>query len=317
MIDINNPFISSGLSFQIILKEPENQEIFDVDDEQVTVAHVSEYLNKPLKVISVKEIESELYGLIVKSENIIGWTKITNSLKLISKEIDTVKIVNANYSTPEINRELGFNHDYKLLFKDKVFSSRALYQHNGEILEAIFNKGLFVGFVRSKDIDRAIFKKEFIQIDEGTKLYTDSGLTNEVTQVDINYNKVETDLILKCSKLVRITVNKKKYWIEYHHILNPEVIDIYTPKDYTHYSELELQQLDIISNFQQERNDSKKTIVRLIKENMVLEKNAKNAGVKQQHASSQYENLYNNLKNSKLGKIQTKYWSWKKRRASK
>ena len=56
MIDVKSPFIQSGLSFQIILREPENQEIFDVDDDEIIVNHVSDYLNKALKVISVKDI---------------------------------------------------------------------------------------------------------------------------------------------------------------------------------------------------------------------------------------------------------------------
>ena len=60
MIDVKSPIIQSGLSFQIILREPENQEIFDVDDDELTVGYASDYLNKALKVISVKVIESEL-----------------------------------------------------------------------------------------------------------------------------------------------------------------------------------------------------------------------------------------------------------------
>ncbi|MFC7086179.1 hypothetical protein ACFQI5_03905 [Mammaliicoccus vitulinus] len=121
MIDVKNPFIQSGLSFQIILIEPENQEIYDVDDDEITVGHASDYLNKALKVISVKEIESELYGLIVRGSNIIGWTKLNNSIKLISKPIDTIRVDLTNFTTPQINRALGFKVDYNLLFQEKTF----------------------------------------------------------------------------------------------------------------------------------------------------------------------------------------------------
>ncbi|MDT3995432.1 hypothetical protein RPO40_10300, partial [Mammaliicoccus fleurettii] len=156
MIDVKSPFIQSGLSFQIILREPENQEIFDVDDDEIIVNHVSDYLNKALNVISVKYIESELYGLVVKGTNIIGWTKLNNSIKLISKPIETIRVDLTHFNTPQINRDLGFKVDYNLLFQEKNFSSRALFIYEGEILEAIFNKGTFCGFVKTEDIDRAV-----------------------------------------------------------------------------------------------------------------------------------------------------------------
>ena len=162
MIDVNSPIIQSGLSFQIILREPENQKIFDVDKNELVVGYASDYLNKALKVISIKVIESELYGLIVRGTNIIGWTRLNHSIKLISKPIDTIRV----------------------------------------------------------------------------------------------------DL------------------------------------------------LDMITNFQEERKESKSAIVRLINENISLQKTNKN------EEKNQYERLYMNLKNSKLGKIQTKYWSWRNRRKS-
>ena len=65
----------------------------------------------------------------------------------------------------------------------------------------------------------------------------------------------------------------------------------------------------MITNFQEERKESKSAIVRLINENISLQKQIK-------RRKAQYERLYMNLKNSKLGKIQTKYWSWRNRRKS-
>ena len=65
----------------------------------------------------------------------------------------------------------------------------------------------------------------------------------------------------------------------------------------------------MITNFQEERKESKSAIVRLINENISLQKQIK-------RRKNQYERLYMNLKNSKLGKIQTKYWSWRNRRKS-
>ena len=57
----------------------------------------------------------------------------------------------------------------------------------------------------------------------------------------------------------------------------------------------------MITNFQEERKESKSAIVRLINENISLQKQIK------KKKKAQYERLYMNLKNSKLGKIQTKY----------
>lgn len=316
MIDINNPFINSGLSFQIILIEPENQEIFSVDDEEVTVGHVSEYKNKALKVISVKVVEGRTYGLLAKSDSLIGWTVLNESIRLFSKDLDTVKIIEDDFITPEINNELGFTYDYKLLFQNKILSSRALYKNNDEIFEAIFLKGSFVGFVRSKDVDRGIFKKAFIELNDEAKVFIDSGLTNEAKIDGKTGYKIESDLVFINSKRVRVTINKKKYWVHYNDVQNNQIFDNEKETKFSKYSDLELEQLDLISRFKEERNESKSAIVRLIKENIILQKNAKDAGEYQQYSSSQYEKLYTNLKNSKLGKIQTKYWSWKNRRSS-
>lgn len=314
MIDVKSPIIQSGLSFQIILREPENQEIFDVDDDELTVGYASDYLNKALKVISVKVIESELYGLIVRGTNIIGWTRLNHSIKLISKPIDTIRVDLRHFSTPQINRELGFKVDYNLLFKEKNFSSRALYLIEGEVLEAVFNKGTFTGFVPTKDIDRAILINKKVSIEESTVFYQDSALQKSIDlsldEEQFDFNNVPIDMVFLKAESVRVIIKKKKYWISLNDLEDKSIIKDLEAKQYENYNELTLEQLDMITNFQEERKESKSAIVRLINENISLQKTNK------KEEKAQYERLYMNLKNSKLGKIQTKYWSWRNRRKS-
>ncbi|MBM6628873.1 hypothetical protein JTF04_04190 [Mammaliicoccus vitulinus] len=314
MIDVKNPFIQSGLSFQIILIEPENQEIYDVDDDEITVGHASDYLNKALKVISVKEIESELYGLIVRGSNIIGWTKLNNSIKLISKPIDTIRVDLTNFTTPQINRALGFKVDYNLLFQEKNFSSRALYLYEGEILEAIFNNGTFTGFVHTKDIDRAVMVNTKAAIEDSTIFYQDSAKNKTIElsldEEQFDFNNVSIDMVFLKARSVRVIIKKKKYWINFSDLMDSQFIDALESSSYEDYNELELEQLDMITNFQEERKESKSAIVRLINENITLQKSNK------KEDKLQYERLYHNLRNSKLGKIQTKYWGWRNRRKS-
>ncbi|WP_323702799.1 hypothetical protein [Mammaliicoccus sp. Dog046] len=312
MIDVKSPFIQSGLSFQIILIEPENQDIFDVDNDEISVGHVSDHLNKALKVISVKEIESELYGLLVRGSNIIGWTKLQDSIKLISKPIDTIRVDLKDFSAPQINRDLGFKVDYHLLFQEKNFSSRAIYKHNGEILEAIFNKGTFTGFVHTKDIDRAITLNTKVSINSGTVFYQDSALNKtidlDLDQERFDFENVNINMVFLKARSARVAIKKKKYWMNLSDIIDDTMIAQLESMNYEQYNDLELEQLDTITNFQEERKESKSAIVRLINENIALQKTTVKEDTKQ------YERLYNNLRNSKLGKIQTKYWSWRKRR---
>lgn len=314
MIDVKSPIIQSGLSFQIILREPENQEIFDVDNDELTVGYASDYLNKALKVISVKVIESELYGLIVRGTNIIGWTRLNHSIKLISKPIDTIRVDLRHFSTPQINRELGFKVDYNLLFKEKNFSSRALYLIEGEVLEAVFNKGTFTGFVPTKDIDRAILINKKVSIEESTVFYQDSALQKSIDlsldEEQFDFNNVSIDMVFLKAESVRVIIKKKKYWTSLNDLEDKSIIKDLEAKQYENYNELTLEQLDMITNFQEERKESKSAIVRLINENISLQKTNK------KEEKAQYERLYMNLKNSKLGKIQTKYWSWRNRRKS-
>ncbi|MCI8455537.1 MAG: hypothetical protein HFE55_00355, partial [Mammaliicoccus sciuri] len=272
MIDVKSPIIQSGLSFQIILREPENQEIFDVDDDELTVGYASDYLNKALKVISVKVIESELYGLIVRGTNIIGWTRLNHSIKLISKPIDTIRVDLRHFSTPQINRELGFKVDYNLLFKEKNFSSRALYLIEGEVLEAVFNKGTFTGFVPTKDIDRAIPINKKVSIEESTVFYQDSALQKSIDlsldEEQFDFNNVSIDMVFLKAESVRVIIKKKKYWISLNDLEDKSIIKDLEAKQYENYNELTLEQLDMITNFQEERKESKSAIVRLINENI-------------------------------------------------
>ncbi|RIL47004.1 hypothetical protein BUY93_12540, partial [Mammaliicoccus fleurettii] len=252
MIDVKSPFIQSGLSFQIILREPENQEIFDVDDDEIIVNHVSDYLNKALKVISVKDIESELYGLVVRGTNIIGWTKLNNSIKLISKPIETIRVDLTHFNTPQINRDLGFKVDYNLLFQEKNYSSRALYLYEGEILEAIFNKGTFSGFVKTEDIDRAVMINTKVSIKNSTLFYQDSAKNKTIDlsldEEQFDFNNVNIDMVFLKAKSVRVIIKKKKYWISLSDLIDNEMIDSLESISYENYNELELEQLDIINN---------------------------------------------------------------------
>lgn len=83
---------------------------------------------------------------------------------------------------------------------------------------------------------------------------------------------------------------------------------------YESYTVKELENLDIITRIEDERNESKVAITKLIKENIALQKykHTNNSG-----DMGRYEQLYHNLRNSKLGKIQTKYWTWRNRRRSR
>lgn len=318
MIDKNNPYINAGLSFQIILKEKENQEIYDADNIEISVGLVTQYLHKVLKVISIKHIGDDLYGLIAQGTNLIGWTKLKDSIKLISKPFDTVRVDLSNFNAPQINRELGFKVDYNLLFNEKNFSSRALYIYEGEVVEAVFNKGLFAGFVYAKDIDRSIVCNTNTAIKQSTTFYQDSSLNKSITldllSESINCENVKVDLVFTRAQSARIIIKKKKYWISISDFEDITLFNHLENYSYESYTEKELENLDIITRIEDERNESKVAITKLIKENIALQKykHTNNSG-----DMDRYEQLYHNLRNSKLGKIQTKYWTWRNRRRSR
>ncbi len=182
------------------------------------------------------------------------------------------------------------------------------------MLEAVFNKGTFTGFVPTKDIDRAIPINKKVSIEESTIFYQDSALHKSIDlsldEEQFDFNNVSIDMVFLKAESVRIIIKKKKYWISLNDLEDKSIIQDLEAKQYDNYNELTLEQLDMITNFQEERKESKSAIVRLINENISLQKTNK------KEEKAQYERLYMNLKNSKLGKIQTKYWSWRNRRKS-
>ena len=207
---------------------------------------------------------------------------------------------------------------HNLLFNEKNFSSRALYIYEGEVVEAVFNKGLFAGFVYAKDIDRSIVCNTNTAIKQSTTFYQDSSLNKSITldllSESINCENVKVDLVFTRAQSARIIIKKKKYWISISDFEDITLFNHLENYSYESYTEKELENLDIITRIEDERNESKVAITKLIKENIALQKykHANNSG-----DMGRYEQLYHNLRNSKLGKIQTKYWTWRNRRRSR
>ncbi|PTG38312.1 hypothetical protein BUY15_04840 [Staphylococcus chromogenes] len=101
----------------------------------------------------------------------------------------------------------------------------------------------------------------------------------------------------------------KKFWVDLKYVDDVELNKILsTLETYNPTENAEIN--DLINNFLNERKKSKKLLISLVKDKI-------NNGVEGYTESvdnpSRVNERYQNLKNSKLGKLQIKYWNMRKK----
>jgi len=287
-------FIKTPQLFEVLLQENINQDIyneFDINSNERTLGNLN---NQVVRILGLREIDENFYGLIEFGANIIGWTILENSIFIHPKKLESVKIDFDTFTTPEFNREVNIHKDLVLSLKGRLLTSKSFIEVNGKQLEMIYLKGKFQGFVNPEDIIRGIDTADHINLDESVQLYRDSNLVIDQESVS-EAIKATVTLVFPQLNLAKLSTENQTSWV------NLDELEY----DASH---LNVKTAQLQENFiQMQTNERKKTksiIESLLKRQIELEKNID----KYEARLNRVENLYNNLRNSKLGKIQVAIW---------
>ena len=287
-------YIKTPQLFEILVQENINQNIyneFDINSSERTLGNLN---NQVVRVLGLRKIDEEFYALIEFGANIIGWTVLENSIFIHPKKLESVKINFDKFTTPDFNRQVNINKDLVLSLKGRLLTSKSFIQVDGVQLEMIYLKGKFQGFVYPRDIIRGIDTSDYLNVDESVKLYRDSNLVIDQEPVAEKMKATVTLVFLELN-IAKLSTENQTSWV------NLDDLDYDT-------SHLDIKNSHLQENFiQMQTNERKKTksiIESLLKRQIELEKNID----KYETRLNRVENLYNNLRNSKLGKIQVAIW---------
>ena len=287
-------YIITPQLFEVLVQENINQNIyneFDINSSERTLGNLN---NQVVRILGLREIDGNFYGLIEFGANIIGWTVLENSIFIHPKKLESVKIDFDKFTTPVFNRQININKDLVLSLKGRLLTSKSFIEADGQQLEMIYLKGKFQGFVYPGDIIRGIDTSDNIMLDESVQLFRDSNLVIEQEPV-VETIKATVSLVFPELNLAKLFTENQTSWV------NLDELDYDTSHLIINNGPLQENFIQLQTN---ERKKTKSIIESLLKRQIELEKNID----KYETRLNRVEKLYNNLRNSKLGKIQIAIW---------
>ncbi|MCE4955685.1 hypothetical protein [Macrococcoides caseolyticum] len=293
------------LSFYILCQENDDDLITSVDEKAEAIGVLSELNQKVIKVITTEKIEGDIWGLIELNGELRGWIKIKTSILLTSIDPLTVKVNLEHFEVVAINKQINAKRDYQLFFNTGSFHARVALEYDGKMALGLYKKSKFIGFVYEDDIHYSKKMNEPMVAKNLTTevCYKDSDLKSQYNQyVDFSDEVLTVMLVYPSLNLVRFQHKNKYYYVKAENLIGFDIdsIEYIKPKiDVT---------TSLISNllglFDEERETSRSIMQKLINENISLTKEI----YKLEDRKARVEELYQNLSNSKLGRIQRQIW---------
>ncbi|PCF52116.1 hypothetical protein [Staphylococcus delphini] len=307
MDDLRSYLIENQILFNVFLDEPGYQFIYSDVNLKEEVGTVEAFNHKVYQVLSTRTMEGQLYGYL-KGQREIGWVKLKNSHYVFNKQNEIVFV--KKYA--EIQNALNITYQFADRFtqdvQNKYLTSTGLVKYNDEFYELLFQKKRFVGFMKPSDLDVGYHVNENVNLRQGTVLFLESRLKTKAENVHVK-GDFRLKLLFPEKGIGKLEEEKQVYWIELKHV-DPQQLEriLDTLPDYSSTEEVE--KSDLIHNFLTERQQAKHVITALVNDKMNQGWNAQVDGFEGQ---SNIHERYQNLKNSKLGQLQIKYWNMRKK----
>lgn len=295
-------------SHHIIVNE-KNKSLYKTIDLDEIVGELDQYNGRMLRVISHKLVDGELYYLLERSKEILGWFQSDTSIELYKKHTEMVRIDFDNYVTPAIHKLMNIKGDMNLAFKDKRLLSMYYCFYNGEIYEALYANKRFVGWSHSDYLERGVTSDEspeaFIENISAFTVYKNSQLEDAVQWTFDEKELLKINVVFPDSRIFKLSQGNREGWIQER---NSPQLNTFT-KISSKREELEdILMYDLLKNIEKERSISKNNMIKLLRENLYLQEEL----TKKNDRVTRITQLYNNLKNSKLGRLQTRIWQSRK-----
>ncbi len=303
---LRNRLTDISYSYHMLIIESATAELYLDEQCQISAGSVSDYNYRMVKVIAQKKINSILTVLFEVKGELIGWFQPTDSIMLYHKKFEHVIVDYEHFKSPAINALMNNKADLSHAFKSYQIVSKYFAIHDGEQIEAIYTGNRFLGFAPSHVLSRSVkLKNSEAELTLG--LYTVYASPTKEEPVTITFDsELPVQVIDSYPQLKMYKVKQESLtgWIDQSAIPNYEL-----DRGSEDRSPEELMMEHVIETWIAERNQHKTVIKKLLNESMTLRSRL----VKMDQRKMRTEQLYHNLKNSKLGRIQIAFWERKSR----
>ncbi|WP_414047864.1 hypothetical protein ACMGE7_03845 [Macrococcus equi] len=298
-------YATRDLSFYILCQENEDDLITAVDDRSEAIGVLSELNQKVVKVITTEKADGHIWGLIEQNGELRGWIKIISSVLLTSIDPINVKVNLEHFEVVPLNKLINAKRDYQLFFSTGSFSARVALEVEGRMTLGLYKKSQFIGFVYEDDIHYGVKLNEtMIAKDLTTDVcFKDSDLKSQFSQyVDFSDEPIIIMMAFPDLDLVRFQHFNKYYYTKAEYIHGFDITSVEYKKPVFDVNSSLINNL--LGLFDEERETSRSIMQKLINENIALTEQI----YKTEERKARVEELYNNLSNSKLGRIQRQIW---------
>lgn len=294
-----------------VIVNESNKSLYKSIDLDEVVGELEHYNGRMLRVVTHAIVDGDLYYLLERSKEILGWYHAEESIELYKKPSEMVKVDFENYVTPPLHDLMNIKGDMNLAFKDKRLVSLYYAFFEGEIYEALYANKRFIGWCQSDLLERGIVPEDNLEtMIKDIEIYTvyKNSKMQDVVQWRFNANDpVQVSVFFPNSHIFKIVQGGLVGWISVkdNQQLNEYVKISNNPKKLE-----DILMHDLLQSIEKERSISKNNMIKLLKESLYLQGEIS----KKTERIERLTQLYNNLKNSKLGRIQTKIWGSRKGR---
>ena len=312
MISILNKCVDNNIPIYLFLKEKEDSPIYSIDEIEEQSGLIGSLNKKVVKCITAKRMNEQIFGLIEFNDELIGWVEIKNSMILQQIPPIDVKVSIEKFKVVPLNKTIDKKKDYLLNFSTGIFKARHVYiDDEGKKVYGLYKKNRFSGFVYEDNLNFGIQVNEGLQLNQITSndCFKDSDLTSQYQIFkDFDNKEVFLKTYFPSLEIIQFKFDNKIYWISIEQlkkftnieeVLSTVVFDTQT---------INPNESHLMGVLSEEQLTSKQIIQKLLKENIILNKKLEQVDKRKERV----QELYDNLSNSKLGRIQRRIWSRRK-----
>lgn len=287
-------------SYHMLINEEDAKLYIDKECQQ-EIGDLSDLNYKMIKVVTQHQVDGELTVLLEQKGELIGWFRPIQSIMLYHKAFEHVIVDLPNFKSPAINRLMKNGADLTLAFKTYQLTSRYFTIYDGQQIEALYTGNRFLGFAPSSTLSRSVkIPNEETRLNL-TMFKTYASAKRDET-LDIQFDAEQPVRALEIfphHHIVKIKQGALTAWVDKEAL---QKLDFHAAEKKWTTEEMMIEH--IVQTYMTERKNHQTIIKKMVNESMSL----RNQVVKLSQRKARTEQLYENLKQSKLGKIQVAIW---------
>lgn len=266
--------------------------------------------NKMFNIIDENEINGIKYYLINYLNEDICWITVDNPLIVLNSLTQEAFVVDNN-DDDKINELFTLNPKFNL---NGLYKKKYILEHKKKLYYGLEAEGEFIGFLPTHNLDLGTTEKIYFNFNENAIIWEDIyKLKQSHLDPEIFSNQLVTLKTFKTVGLSSFRYSSNNYWfnIKDTDIQVESIEDSHTQNDIEIYLEHLLESIKLESKCKLNTSstlNSDKKLSYLEKRNEKLESRVELLEDKVSTINSKYKKL----KNSKLGRIQMKYWNMRK-----